>query len=200
MKLNHLVLLTLATSLVCGSPVQGSAQSNQTVNESQTYILSPNDVVQIKIYQEEDLETKGRISKDGTIAFPLIGLAHLGGKTVQQAVALIRERLGRDYLVNPQVSLTIEEYAKRRFTVLGQVQKPGTFEIPSEESVTLLQAIAMAGGYTRLANRSNVIVTRVSAGKITTFNLNPKRAAGESTIREFEMSAEDTITIPERLF
>jgi polysaccharide export outer membrane protein len=200
MKLKYLIFLALALPPLLAAPTRSQAQTNQALSESQTYILSPNDVVQIKIYQEEDLETKARISKDGTVAFPLIGLLHIGGRTVPQAVALIRERLDRDFLVNPQISLTIEEYAKRRFTVLGQVQKPGTFEIPSEESVTLLQAIAMAGGYTRLANRSNVTVTRVTAGKSATFNLNPKRPAGESTTREFEVAPEDTITIPERLF
>jgi polysaccharide export outer membrane protein len=200
MNLKHFILLALSMPLICAVSTQSQAQTNQSSSDSSTYILSPNDVVQIRIYQEEDLETKSRISKDGTITFPLIGLIPIGGRTVQQAVALIRERLDRGYLVNPQVSLTVEEYAKRRFTVLGQVQKPGTFEIPSEESVTLLQAIAMAGGYTRLANRSNVVVTRVKGGKSATFNLNPKQAAGESAIREFQIAPEDTITVPERLF
>jgi polysaccharide export outer membrane protein len=200
MKLNYFFLLSVGAGLIGSAAAQGLSKTNQSLNEAHTYILSPNDVVQIRVYQEEDLETKARVSKDGTIAFPLIGLVQVGGKTVQQAVALIRERLDRDYLVNPQVSLTIEEYAKRRFTVLGQVQKPGTFEIPSEESVTLLQAIAMAGGYGRLANRSSVTVTRVNGGRSVTFNLNPKQAAGESAIKEFEIAPEDTLTIPERLF
>jgi hypothetical protein len=77
-------------------------------------------------------------------------------------------------LVNPQITLTVLEYAKRRFTVLGQVQKPGTFEIPSEESVGFLEAIAMAGGFTRLANTGKIVVTRMVSGKKSTFVLDAR--------------------------
>ena len=167
---------------------------------SETYILSPNDVVLVKVYQEEDLETRLRIAKDGTTSFPLIGVVRLGGKSINQATAVIREALGKDYLVNPQVTLSVVEYAKRRFTVLGQVQKPGTFEIPNEETVTLLQAIAMAGGYTRLANRGGVIVTRALAGRKTTHTLDVKLATSDADSKPFEILPEDTITVPERLF
>jgi len=168
--------------------------------QEHSYVLSPNDVVQIKVYQEDDLETKARIGQDGAIAFPLLGVVQIGGKTIAQATGILRERLDKDYLVNPQVSLIVVEYAKRRFTVLGQVQKPGSFEIPSEESVTLLQAIAMAGGYTRLANRSNVTVSRLVSGKKTTLNLDAKRAASDPDTKAFEVLPEDTITIAERIF
>src|SRR5204863_7262878 len=114
---------------------------------------------------------KMRIAKDGTSTFPLIGVVHLGGKTVQQATSMIRDALRKDYLVNPQVTMSVIEYAKRRFTVLVQVQRHGTFEIPNEEYVTLLQAVAMAGGYTRLANRSGVTITRTASGKKVTYTV-----------------------------
>jgi polysaccharide export outer membrane protein len=182
--------------MFCALGIQARAQAVL----SPTYVLSPNDVVQIKVYQEDDLETKARIGKDGTITFPLLGVVHIGGKTIEQAAGVLREKLDKDYLVNPQVSLIVVEYAKRRFTVLGQVQKPGSFEIPSEESVTLLQAIGMAGGYTRLANRSNVTVSRLVRGKKTTLILDAKRAASDSDTKAFEILPEDTITIAERIF
>src|SRR5262249_18401978 len=83
-----------------------------------SYVLCASDVVQVKVYQEDDLESKLRISRDGTTTFPLIGVINLGGKTVEQAAALIRDALAKDYLVNPQVTVTVLEYAKRRFTVL----------------------------------------------------------------------------------
>src|SRR2546430_16619602 len=167
---------------------------------AQTYVLSASDVVQVKVYQEDDLETKVRIARDGTTSFPLIGVIKLGGKTVEQAANLIRDELGKDYLVNPQVTLTVIEYAKRRFTVLGQVQKPGTYEIPNEESVTLLQAIAMAGGYTRLANKANITVTRSPNGKKATFSLDVNHATNDLKTEPFVILPDDTITVPERLF
>src|ERR1051325_6461872 len=158
----------------------------------QAYVLAPNDVVQVKVYQEDDLETKMRIARDGTSSFPLIGVVQLGGKTVEQASNLIKQRLGKDFLVNPQVTLTVVEYSKRRFTVLGQVQKPGTFEIPNEESVTFLQAIAMAGGYTRLANKGNVTVTRITSGRKVNFSLDVNAATSALDTRPFEILPEDT--------
>jgi polysaccharide export outer membrane protein len=165
---------------------------------TRAYVLSPCDVVLVKVYQEDDLETKMRIGKDGTSSFPLIGVVVLGGKTVEEAAATIRDALAKDFLVNPQVSVAVIDYAKRRFTVLGQVQKPGTYEIPNEESVSLLQAVAMAGGYTRLASKSNVSVSRIVAGQRTSFNLDGNSNAKGG--RPFEILPDDTITIGERIF
>jgi protein involved in polysaccharide export with SLBB domain len=163
-------------------------------------MLSPNDVIQVKVYQEEDLETKMRIAKDGTASFPLIGVIQIGGKTVEQATALIRDLLDKDFLVNPQVTLTVVEYAKRRFTVLGQVQKPGAYEIPNEESVSLLQAIAMAGGYTRLANPGRITISRTSGVQKTTLMVDGRAMASDSTMKSFVVYPEDTITVAERVF
>ena len=84
--------------------------------------------------------------------------------------------------------------------MLGQVQKPGTFEIPNEESVTLLQAIAMAGGYTRLANKSNITVTRSTNGKKSMFTLDVNHATNDLKTEPFVILPDDTITVPERLF
>jgi polysaccharide export outer membrane protein len=174
--------------------------ANTVSGKSPTYVLAPNDVVQIKVYQEDDLETKARVAQDGTISFPLIGVINIGGKTVEQASNLIREKLDKDYLVNPQITLIVAEYSKRRFTVLGQVQKPGSFEIPSEESVTLLEAIAMAGGYTRLADRAHVRVARMAGGKTTTVMIDTKRAADDPKTMSFQVLPDDTITVTERFF
>src|SRR5688572_32950747 len=75
----------------------------------QTYALSPNDLVLIKVYRHDDLESKLRIASDGTTSFPLLGTLQLGGKTLEEATVYIRELLGKDYLVNPQVTVTILE-------------------------------------------------------------------------------------------
>jgi polysaccharide export outer membrane protein len=211
-RLLHRIVLALAAG-ACGALAQTSPLAPPTNTPpapagladsppvaSQTYVLSPNDMVLVKVYQEDDLETKMRVAKDGTSTFPLIGVVQIGGKTIQQATTLIRDALGKDYLVNPQITMTVVEYAKRRFTVLGQVQKPGTFEIPNEESVTLLQAIAMAGGYTRLANRGGVVVTRTVAGRKVSHTLDVKLATSDADSKPFEILPEDTIMIPERLF
>jgi len=165
---------------------------------ARTYVVGPNDLLLIKVYRQDDLESRIRIAADGTSTLPLIGTINLGGKTLEEATAHVRELLEKDYLVNPQVSVTILEYAKRRFTVLGQVQKPGTFEIPSEESVNLLEGIAMAGGFTRLANSAKIIVTRTVNRKKVTMVLDAKTMTDGST-SHLMILPEDTITIPQRI-
>lgn len=192
-------------SLICLTSISTlksaeTAASLTPLSELQTYVLSPNDMVELKVYQEDDLATKFRIAKDGTANLPLIGVVTLGGKTVEQGTRLVRDLFDKDYLVNPQITLTVVEYAKRRFTVLGQVQKPGSFEMPNEEDVTLLQAIAMAGGYTRLANPSKITVARTGDGHKTTIAVDGRSLAKDENTKSFLIQPDDTITVAERLF
>jgi polysaccharide export outer membrane protein len=168
-------------------------------DSSQTYRLTANDLVRVRVYMEDDLTTEMRLGKDGTTTFPLLGVVNLAGKTVEEAAASMRDALGKDYLVNPQITLTVIEYAKRRFTVLGQVQKPGSYELPGEESVTLLQAIAMAGGFTRLAVQSKVTVTRIVGGK-RTMVVDVKSNANDPATKQFDIQPDDTIIVAERVF
>src|SRR4051794_33394006 len=79
---------------------------------STNYLLAANDVIHIKVYREEELDSTVRLAKDGTVIFPLVGSLQVGGKTTAQATTLIRDLLAKDYLVNPQVSLSIVEFAK----------------------------------------------------------------------------------------
>lgn len=186
--------------LAAEAPASTPAVTPVAVEEIRSYTLSPNDVVRIKVFQEEDLTTEMRLAKDGSGTFPLLGTINLGGKTVDEAAASVRDLLGKDYLVNPQVTVTVTEYSKRRFTVLGQVQKPGSYDIPSEESVTLLQAIAMSGGFTRLAVQSKVTITRTAGGAKKTFAVDVKSAANDPGTKPFEILPDDTIIISERVF
>lgn len=165
-----------------------------------SYVLAPNDMVEIKVFQEDDLESKLRVSPKGTITFPLIGTITVGGMTPQDAAAAIRAALARDYLVNPQVTLTVMEYGKRRFTVLGQVEKAGSYDMPEREKVTLLDAIAMAGGYTRIADPSKITLKRKAAGKESVMRLNAKTMARDERMASFEVQPGDVITVGESIF
>jgi len=162
--------------------------------------LMSNDVVQIKVFQEDDLDSLLRISKDGTITFPLIGSVSLGGKTPQEAALTIKALLAKDYLVNPQVNVTVVEFAKRLFTVLGQVQRPGSYELPNSNTLTLIQAIGMAGGYTRIADPSKIALKRTMDGKGTLLHLNARKMAGGNTESGFSIYSGDIITVGESVF
>jgi polysaccharide export outer membrane protein len=163
------------------------------------YRLSTNDVVHIKVFQEEELETTARIARNGTITIPLIKNATIGGLTRQEAEQRI-ESLFKEYLVRPQVTVRIVEYTKRRITVLGQVNGPGAIELPAEGSIDVLEAIGMAGGYTRAANPARITLKRKVNGKDTIYKLDGKKMANDESSSRFEVMPGDTISVGERIF
>jgi len=165
-----------------------------------SYALASNDLLEIRVFQEDDLACRLRISTKGTIIFPLIGVVSVGGLSPQEAAEMIRAKLAKDYLVNPQVTVTVFEYGKRRFAVLGEVQKAGSYDMPEREKVTLLDAIAMAGGYTRIADPSRVTLKRKENGKVTIVRLNARKMAKDDRMASFEIQPGDVITIGESLF
>lgn len=171
-----------------------------SIGGESNYVLSANDLVKLTVFQEPDLETTVRVSKDGTVTFPLIGAVKIGGRSSQDAAKAVRNLLAKDYLVNPQVNLTVMEYAKRRFIVLGQVQRPGAYDMPDRDSMRLLQAIGMAGGYTRIADPGKITLKRTSNGKENLIKLNAKKMAAGDGTSEFEVLAGDVITVGESIF
>lgn len=202
----HFVLrfgtLFLLLGLIVGQQVfgQNARPENAHQGVGASYLLSANDLIKMSVFEENDLETTVRVSSDGTVTFPLIGVVKVAGKTPQAAASLVRELYAKDYLVNPQVNLTVMEYAKRRFIILGQVQRPGTFDMPDRDSVSLLQAVGMAGGYARIADPSKITVKRNLNGKETVLKVNGKRmASGEENVN-FEVLPGDIITVGESLF
>ena len=164
---------------------------------SPEYVLRPGDVVQVKVYQEDDLASTSRIGPDGAIALPLVGSVRVASNTVSHATAIIASLLAKDYLVNPQVTLNVTEFAKRRFTVLGQVQRAGTYEMPTHESVNLLQAIAAAGGFTRIGNPRRITVQRTVGSENQKINLDSE-AMSKKKEQPFYIRQDDVVTVGEK--
>jgi polysaccharide export outer membrane protein len=179
------------------APVAPQGQSSAALDN---YILSPNDIVLVKVFEEPDLDSQHRIAQDGTINFPLIGAVSISGRTVAQAASTIRDKLLKGYLRNPQVRVNVIQYASRRITVLGQVQRPGSYVLPNEERVDLLQAIAMAGGFTRLADEGRVRIRRSVNGVETIIKVNVHAETKNSSSELFEVEPDDKITVGERIF
>ena len=193
-------LLAVPAALRAQAPAAPVAAAPAGAAAPASYVLSPNDAVQIEVFQEDDLRTSAVISRDGTINFPLLGSVKIGGLNQSQARELITDKLRADYLVNPQVSLSMVRFASKRFTVLGQVNRPGSFELPAQESIDLLEAIAMAGGYTRIAEPGKITVKRRVGNKDQVFNVNAKRMAKNLGTERFTISPGDTITVAESIF
>src|SRR5438034_878720 len=143
------------------------------------YILGPNDQVAVDVFDEPDLRTNGRLNPEGDLNVPLLGSIHLAGLTTTQAASRLTELYSRDYLVKPKINVTLLSYAKRHFVILGQVGHAGIIEMPesSPGGIDLLEAIAMAGGYTRIAAPERITVRRHNANGDQILKVNAKRLA-----------------------
>ena len=165
------------------------------------YVLGPNDYVGVEVFGEDDLRTNGRLNPEGNLSVPLLGSVHLAGLTLTQAASKLTELYGRDYLVNPKVNVTLLGYAKRRFSILGQVGRPGSYEMPesSPGGIDLLEAIALAGGYTRIAAPERITVRRQTANGDQIFKVNAKKF-NKGSGGGFLVEPGDTITVGESIF
>ena len=133
-----------------------SAQRSATAdNLLSTYRLGSGDVVSIRVLGEDDLKReKIRLSDAGTISFPIIGEIRVLGKRVAELETLIADGLRGKYLLNPVVSVTIEEY--RPFFVNGQVEKSGAY--PYQPGLTIRKAVSLAGGFKERASKEKIFV------------------------------------------
>lgn len=163
---------------------------------SRTYLLRVGDIVQVDVFQEPAMTTRQRIQGDGSISVGLIGRVHVLGESVEVAANKIAELLNAKYLVDPQVSVTVLAYSPRRYTVWGNVQRPGSYVIPPEQSVSLPEAIATAGGNSDIGNLKRIVVSREANGRIEQIRLNALAPSAQN----FLINEGDVIFIKETIF
>ncbi len=194
--------VSASSAAAAGAPAQNAVSSGDAISAPSGYQLSANDQVAVEVFGEDDLRTNGRLNPEGNLSLPLLGPVRLGGLTLTQAAARLTELFGRDYLVNPKVNVSLVGYARRRFTILGQVNRPGSYELPEGNpgGIDLLEAVAMAGGYTRIAAPERISVRRQSErGGDQVLKVNAKRVAkGEGA--SFVVLPGDTVTVGESIF
>jgi protein involved in polysaccharide export with SLBB domain len=181
-------------------PPQTATNGNPTLSAPANYRIQPDDVLEIRVFREPDLYTTARVANDGTIMVPLAGQLRVGGLSVSQAAKAIQAKLAAGYLPNPQVTVNITQFHHRRFTILGQVNRSGTFDFPDEGPLGLLQAIGLAGGYTSIADPSKVIIRRIVNGKVTSFRINAKKLATGRSDQDVQVMPGDVITVSEAIF
>lgn len=110
----------------------------------QDYLLGPEDEIEIRVWDHDDLTRKTRVGLDGQISFPFVGEVKAKGLSVLQLQKELERRLGDGYIVNPHVSIAVTDYKSRKFFVVGNVHKPGTY--PLTKNITVVEAISLAGG------------------------------------------------------
>lgn len=180
----------------CAGGNWGGGSNFTSPPETGAYRLRAGDTVLLEVFQEPYMTTRQKILEDGSISVGLIGSVQIAGETVSSAAAKIAARLNERHLVNPQVTITVENYAPRRFIVWGQVRNPGTFVIPGSENITLPEAIAMAGGNSDIGDLRSVTITRRTPDGQRRIKLNALSPAAEA----FYIQEGDMIRVSETLF
>lgn len=159
--------------------------------------LGPGDLVEIRVFQEADLTGVWRLSPEGLIDYPLCGKVTLQGKTSSQASDALQSCLANGYLKHPSVSVVVREYNSKKVFVFGEVNKPGTF--PYEDNMSIVQAVTLAGGFTKLAAKNNTNVTRVIEGQEKKIRV-AVDDIGVGREKNFVLQPGDIVFVPESFF
>ncbi|MEA1928517.1 MAG: polysaccharide biosynthesis/export family protein, partial [Candidatus Auribacterota bacterium] len=166
-------------------------------NNTSDYLISPYDVIAISVLGEDDLSVTVRVSEGGAISFPLLGEVQTTGYTPIQFERRLEVLLEKDYLVSPSVNISILEYST--ISVLGQVKKPGAYEIKGK--ITVSQAIALAGGLTKIASPNGTKVIRKSNGNEEVISIPLSDILGDGDLSgDISLKPGDLVVIPESFF
>lgn len=158
------------------------------------YRVGRHDLLEITVFQAEELNHKARVNSRGYISFPLIGKVKVSGLTLTEAEETLAHKLGEKYLQDPHVSIYVAEFVSRKFTVDGEVKDPGVF--PLKGPTTLVQAIAMADGLDRLADSEEIVLFRQQAGgRVVGYIVDLDRVR-EGEIADPYIVDGDTIVVP----
>ena len=158
------------------------------------YILGIGDSLDVSIYRNEDLKTSTKISPSGTIMFPLIGEVPAAGKSISALRDELKERFSQ-YLVDPQITISLTTALSSKVVVLGEVRTPGVYTLDTE--LTIIDAVAKAGGWTADAKMSNVILLRNVSGKVETRSLDMESALAEGSLSQNNpLQRNDIVYVP----
>lgn len=192
-----LALLALTATLSACGPSAAARKPPPTPDLSQlqsSAAMGPGDVVEVRVYQEKELSGLYRLGADGTIRVPLVGQIEASGKSPNTLATELTERLKDGFIRDPQVSVLIKEFNSKKVVVVGNVRKPGTFRF--EDDMTIVQAVSLAGGLTKLAEKNGLVLTRVIDGKEKKFVV-PFENIGLGRAPNVVLQPGDIVFVPE---
>lgn len=203
--LRALALLALAVSGAVLRAAPPPGQPNADPDKAVVYRIATNDQLRIGVFQEPDLDIVSRVDINGTVNLNLIGPIKIAGMTIPEAESAIEKAyIDQWYLRHPQVTISVEQYAPREVSIQGQIRAPGRYVLPIEQSMTVLELVTKAGGFTDTAKGTAVRVTRINPdGTQQVFTVDV-----ESTIRGKSSGKKDTtlnllpgdiVYVPERI-
>jgi protein involved in polysaccharide export with SLBB domain len=185
------LLAGLLTLSGCGGdgdnlPPASTTAATSPDGEPLGYVLGTGDRVRLTVFGEPDLSGEFEVDATGKVSLPLIGDTKIAGLQLRQAEKAVADRLAQGYLASPKVNMEVLNY--RPFYIIGEVNQPGSY--PYVNGMSVLTAVAVAGGYTYRAKQDRVIITRANDPQQRKY-----RAAPDTPVLPG-----DVIQVPERLF
>ena len=177
---------TATPSPVAAAPAAAGATAD--------YVIGPTDVLSIVVWGERDLSSEVTVRPDGKISLPLINDVVAAGLTPEQ----LRRRLtdsAKRFVESPEVTVVVRQVNNNRAFIMGQIRTPGPYVLSGP--TTVLQLMAMAGGFTDFADRKHVLITRVENGVQRSFSFNYDDVIKRQDMRQnLILKAGDTIVVP----
>lgn len=159
--------------------------------------LGGGDAIKIRVHGEKDLSDTYTVSSNGTITFPFLGQLEVEGRTCRDVEQMIQEGLAEGYLKEPDVSCAIDEYNSKRIYVFGEVKEPGPYAYTSK--ITLVEAVAMAGGTRERAAPNSTLLTRELEDRKIQVEV-PFQEIVEGRQPNFRLYPGDIVFIPESAY
>lgn len=168
-----------------------SAPAAQTVSTG--YVIGSDDVLDITVWNNTGLSRTVPVRPDGKISLPLLDDVQAAGVTPKQLKADLTRRLAK-FIASPEVSVIVREIRSRKVAVLGEVRKPGRYDVGSRASV--LDAIALAGGFNDFARRSKMVILRVEGSTVTRIPCDYDKVVSDGQLETFLLRPGDTLIVP----
>jgi polysaccharide export outer membrane protein len=201
----HLAFALCAVSAVAQSPAQGSSPENASGSGSPsgsvkrahdaTYVIGNDDRLSINVWKESDLSKTVPVRSDGKISLPLVGEIQATGRTPLQLENDISTRL-KSFITAPEVTVMVEQINSKKYNMVGYINRAGSF--PLTQAITIMDAIANAGGLRDFAKAKNIyILRRAPDGTQTRINFNYKDfIKGKNVAQNIAIQPDDTIVVP----
>lgn len=193
-RVSRLALLAVSLAAVDVSAIAQEPASRPVTRESPTspaYTIGPADVLRIIVWKEPDLTLDVTVRVDGMVTFPLLGDLQAAGQAPNQLAESLTKGLAR-FVETPRVTVSVSQANSARFYVMGQVAKPGEYRLSSR--TTVVQALALAGGFKEFAKSESMVIVREDQ---TVVPVNYKRIAdGKDVSQNVPLAPGDTIVVP----
>ena len=172
----------------------GAGSAANGIADLEEYRIGPEDSLQIFVWKNETLSRVVSVRPDGVISLPLLGDVQAAGQTTRSLREVLVKRYA-EFIAAPEISVIVNDVKSIKVSVIGEVPKPGRYELKSR--TTVLDMLAMAGGFGQFASRSRMVILRPGDGKMKRIPFNYNKAVSEGGEQEnFYLQPNDIVVVP----